>query len=165
MSLDTFEKLVTLFTEHHADFKILEHASARTSEEAAEFRGTVLGQGAKAMICRVKISSHHHIYVHTVIPADQQVDFQKVALAAEGKKASLATPEEAQALTDCVMGSVPPVSFNPEAILIVDLTLASRFEEIAFNGGLRERSIVIKTQDYLRIVKPKMASIIKGNAA
>lgn len=104
MSLQTFKKLVTLFDEGHAAYRVLEHAPVRTSEEAASIRGTELGQGAKAMVCRVKISSQKRVYVQAVFPADQRVDFDKVAQAVQGKKASLATPEEAQALTDCEMG-------------------------------------------------------------
>lgn len=161
MSLETFEKLVTLFDAGNARYKVVEHEPVRTSQEAAQVRGTALSQGAKAMICRVKISSKQKAYVHAVFPADQQADFEKIATAVGGKKASLATPEEAQALTDCVMGAVPPVSFNPDVMLIIDPTLASRHEEISFNAGLRERSIVINTQDYLRIVVPKQSSIIR----
>lgn len=163
MSQLTFEKLVALFDEGKANYRVLAHAAARTSEEVARIRGTQMSQGAKAMVCRVKVSGSQRVYVHVVLPADQQVDFDKVAAAAGGKRASLATPEEAQALTDCEMGAVPPVSFHPDVVLVADPTLAVRHEEIAFNAGLRDRSIVINTGDYMRIVAPKMFTIIKGD--
>lgn len=162
MSLETFEKIVTLLDSNNANYKVVEHEPVRTSEEAARIRGTALSQGAKAMLCRVKITSNQRQYVQAVFPADQQADFTKIAQAAGGKKASLATPEEAYALTDCLMGAVPPFCFNPEVMLIIDPTLATRHEEISFNAGLRERSIILSTQDYLRIVNPKQASIIKA---
>ena len=161
MSQETFERLISLFDTHNANYRVVAHEAAGSSDIVAKIRGTELGQGAKAMICRVKISSHQHIYVHAVIPGDRQVDFHKIAAIAQGKKASLATPEEAQNLTDCVMGAVPPVSFNPDVMLVVDETLIARNQEIAFNAGLHERSIIIQTQDYLEAVKPKLASIIK----
>lgn len=161
MSLHTFEKLLALFDSGNASYRVLEHAPARTSGEAAAIRGTALGQGAKAMVCRVKISSQKRVYVQAVFPADQRVDFVKVARAVQGKKASLATPEEAQALTDCEMGAVPPVSFNPEVLLVIDPTLAQRYVELSFNAGLRERSIIINTQDYLRIVAPQQFPVIQ----
>jgi Ala-tRNA(Pro) deacylase len=164
MSLVVFEKLVALFDAGHARYRVMTHAPVRTSEEAAAARGTVLSQGAKAMTCRVKQSATRHIYVLAVLPADQQIDFVKVAAAVNGKKASLATPEEAQALTDCEMGAVPPVSFHSELLLVVDPSLASRHNEISFNAGLRERSIIIATEDYLRIVAPRLETIIRDGA-
>lgn len=124
-------------------------------------RGTVLSQGAKAMTCRVKLSAAQRVYVLAVLPADQQLDFVKLAAAISGKKASLATPEEAQALTDCEMGAVPPVSFHPELLLIADPGIASQHSEISFNAGLRERSIIVATEDYLRIVAPRLETIVR----
>lgn len=164
MSLAIFEKLVALFDAGQARYRVMSHVPVRTSEEAAAVRGTVLSQGAKAMTCRVKRSATQRAYVLAVLPADQQLDFVKVAAAVDGKKASLATPEEAQALTDCEMGAVPPVSFHSDLLLIVDPSLALRNDEISFNAGLRDRSIVIATEDYLRIVTPRQATIIREDA-
>jgi Ala-tRNA(Pro) deacylase len=160
MSQAVFEKLIALFDAGHARYRVMAHAPVRTSEEAARVRGTALGQGARAMVCRVKRTSTQRIYVLAVLPADQQLDFDKVAAAVDGKKAALATPEEAQTLTDCEMGAVPPISFHSELLLIVDPSLASRHDEISFNAGLRERSIIIATEDYLRIVAPRLETII-----
>ncbi|MCL2308890.1 MAG: YbaK/prolyl-tRNA synthetase associated domain-containing protein [Proteobacteria bacterium] len=160
MSQAVFEKITALFDAGQARYRIMAHTPVRTSEEAARVRGIALSQGARAMVCRVKHTSKQHSYVLAVLPADQQLDFGKVATAVGGKKASLATPEEAQALTDCEMGAVPPLSFNSELLLIVDLSLASRHDEVSFNAGLRERSITIATEDYLRIVAPRFETII-----
>ncbi|MCL2872312.1 MAG: YbaK/prolyl-tRNA synthetase associated domain-containing protein [Betaproteobacteria bacterium] len=159
MSLAVFEKLIALFDAGQARYLVLTHVPVRTSEEAARVRGTALGQGARAMVCRVKLTSTQRRYVLAVLPADRQLDFTKVAAAVNGKKASLATPEEAQALTDCEMGAVPPVSFHSELLLIVDPGIASRYDEISFNAGLRERSVVMATKDYLRIVAPRMETM------
>ena len=161
MSLATFKKLLTLFDDGNAEYHVMEHAPARTSEEAAQIRGSTPGQGAKAMIVRVKHSSNKHTYVHVVLPGDQRVSFDKVAQAAKGKKASLATAEEAQQITDCMMGAVPPVSFDPDVPLIVDPYLLEHNEKLFFNAGLRERSISICTQDYIRIVQPIQTSIVE----
>ncbi|MDR2244233.1 MAG: YbaK/prolyl-tRNA synthetase associated domain-containing protein [Burkholderiales bacterium] len=160
MSQAVFEKLVALFDAEQARYRVMTHAPVRTSEEAASVRGTTLSQGARAMVCRVKHSSKQRTYVLAVLPANRQLDFVKVAAAVGGKKVSLATPEEAQALTDCEMGAVPPVSFHPELLLIVDPGLASRHDEISFNAGLRERSIIIATEDYLRIVAPRLETVV-----
>lgn len=161
MSSATFEKLIALFDAGDARYRVLEHVPVRTSEEAAQIRQTALSQGAKAMVCRVKISASRHTYVLAVFPADQRVDFHKIAAAIDGKKAALATSEEAEKLTDCVMGAVPPVSFHPDLHLLIDPSLFTRNQEISFNAGLRERSIIINSADYQRIVCPSCAAIIK----
>ena len=48
-------------------FEILEHAPVRTSEEAARVRGTLLSQGAKALVVRAD-----ERFVHCVLPADRK---------------------------------------------------------------------------------------------
>ncbi len=161
MSIAIFQKLITLFDAGNAHYRVLEHEPVCTSEEAAQVRGTTLGQGAKAMVCRMRVSSSRHVYVLAVFPGDQRVDFNKIAAAVNGKKAALATPEEVEKLTDCVMGAVPPVSFHPELRLIVDPSLLRRNQKISFNAGLRERSIIINSADYQRIVAPCCITIIK----
>ena len=75
------------------------------------------------------------------------------------RKATLASPEEAQAATGCVMGSVPPFSFNPQVRLVVDPALVERFAEIAFNAGRLDRSIVLDSADYVRIARPALHSL------
>lgn len=159
MSVAVFEKLTALFDAGNARYRVLEHPPVRTSEEAAQVRQTALGQGAKAMVCRVKISASQRVYVLAVLPADCQADFDKIAAAIGGKKAALATGEEAEKLTDCVMGAVPPVSFHSDLHLLVDPSLLTRNREISFNAGLRERSIIIHSEDYRRIVCPPCAAI------
>ena len=54
MSVKTFEKLTALLDEHQARYRVVEHPTAGKSEEVAKIRGTELGQGAKALVCKVK---------------------------------------------------------------------------------------------------------------
>ncbi|MDR1529384.1 MAG: YbaK/prolyl-tRNA synthetase associated domain-containing protein [Burkholderiales bacterium] len=160
MSLATFEKLTALFSLGNAHFETLAHEPVRTSEEAAAVRGTALQQGAKAMVCRIKISSNERFYALAVFPADNKLNFDSLAAVFGGKKASLATPEEATRLTDCEPGAVPPVSFHPELTLVVDRSLLTRNQTISFNAGLRDRSMMIGAADYQRIVEPLLAEIV-----
>jgi len=54
MSVKTFEKLTALLDKHQARYRVVEHPTAGKSEEVAKIRGTELGQGAKALVCKVK---------------------------------------------------------------------------------------------------------------
>lgn len=68
------------------------------------------------------------------------------------------------ALTGSVFGAVPPVSFTEELLLIADPSLFTRYEEIAFNAGRLDASIIIRTEDYRRIVHPKETAFLREPA-
>lgn len=79
-----------------------------------------------------------------------------------GDKASLASPAEVDTLTACVFGAIPPFSFHPDLALVADPLLFERFDEIAFNAGLLEKSVIMDTQDYLRIARPELVTFHKA---
>ena len=98
------------------------------------------------------------IYVLAVFAADHKTDLKRLAEGLGGTKASLVSPDEVGDLTDCVIGSVPPFSFHDKLLLIADPSLFGRFEEIAFNAGLLDHSIILNAQDYARIAAPRIVS-------
>ncbi len=152
-----FERLEELLKRENARYRVIRHPAVGTSEKVAEIRGTQPGQGAKAMLCRVRDKTD--VMVLAILPGDRKVDFRKVARAVGGKKASFASPEEATAKTGCVIGAIPPFSFSPEIRLVVDPQLLARHEEIAFNAGRLDTSIVMDSADYRRIASPLLADI------
>ncbi|WP_103604973.1 YbaK/EbsC family protein [Campylobacter concisus] len=188
MSEQIFNKIHDLLSKNGAKFRVIEHESARTSEEVAKIRGTKMSQGAKALVCSVKGANEEKfrqifkdenmlegyllddekpvmkagkIYLVAILPADKQADLDALSQKFDGKKASLASPEEVTALADCVFGSVPPFSFHKNLHLVVDESLLERNEEIAFNAGLLDRSIVLNAKDYARMVKPVLVKFVK----
>ncbi len=98
------------------------------------------------------------IYVLAVFAADHKTDLKRLAQGLGGTKASLVSPDEVGDLTDCVIGSVPPFSFHDKLLLIADPSLFGRFDEIAFNAGLLDHSIILNAQDYARIAAPRIVS-------
>lgn len=152
-----FDKLNALLQKEQARFRVIDHPAEGTSEKVAEIRGTLPGQGAKAMLCRVK--ELPEVFVLAVLSGNRKVDFKKLGQAVGGKKASLVPPDEAMALTGCVMGAVPPFSFWPNVRLIVDPKLLADHEEIAFNAGRLDRSMVLNASDYQRIAAPLITAI------
>lgn len=160
MSIATFDRLSALLNEQQARYRVVEHPTAGKSEEVAKIRGTQLGQGAKALLCHVKgngIKQH----VLAILPADKQADLSAVAHGIGGTRASLASPVEVDTLTDCVFGAIPPFSFHPDLLLVADPLLFERFDELAFNAGTLERSMILNTQDYQRIAQPKLVSFVR----
>ena len=54
-----------------------------------------------------------------------------------------------------------PFSFNPELGLIVDPSLLEN-EEIYFNVARLDRSIALKTSDYVALARPRLEQIAEG---
>ncbi|CCP03640.1 Prolyl-tRNA synthetase [Erwinia amylovora Ea644] len=148
--MSTFEKLTALLNRHQARYRIVEHEATGKCAEVAALRGTELGQGAKALVCHVKGNGVKQ-HVLAVLPADKQANLAGLASALGGTRASLASPAEVENLTGCVFGAIPPFSFHPQLLLVADPSLFSRYQELAFNAGLLEKSMVLNTEDYRRI--------------
>ncbi|MGK3141616.1 YbaK/EbsC family protein [Pantoea sp. C2G6] len=156
--MTTHEKLIALLDQHQARYQLMEHEATGKCEAVAAIRGTEIGQGAKALVCHVKGNGVKQ-HVLAVLPADRQADLSKVAAAAGGRRASLASPAETLALTGCVFGAIPPFSFHPDLMLVADPALFTRYPEIAFNAGLLERSVILNTADYQALCGAKVVEI------
>jgi Ala-tRNA(Pro) deacylase len=154
---DIHQHLLTLLDAHHARYRVMEHDAVGKCEAVSEMRGTALGQGAKALVCKVKGNGVKQ-HILAVLAADQQADLSRLAQHVGGLKASLASPAEVDALTACVFGAIPPFSFHPSLRLIADPLLFTRFDEIAFNAGQLDKSVILNTEDYLRIAQPELVS-------
>lgn len=155
MSLHTFERLIRLLDAHQARYRVVHHSSAGKTEEVARVRGTAHGQGAKALVCHVK-GNGIRCHVLAVLPADCQADLATLAKGLGGSRASLASPAEVATLTDCVFGAIPPFSFHDDLLLVADPHLFDRFDELAFNAGVLERSLILASEDYRRIAAPRL---------
>ena len=156
-SSDVHHQLLQLLNDNEARYRVMHHARAGKCAEVSSLRGTLLGQGAKALVCKVKGNGVNQ-HVLAVLSAGQQADLRKIALAFSAKKASLASPAEVETLTRCLFGAIPPFSFHSQLTLIADPFLFSQFSEIAFNAASLEKSIILNSEDYLRIARPRLVS-------
>jgi Ala-tRNA(Pro) deacylase len=154
-----FQQLVALLDGGGARYRVIEHPAAGKSEEVARIRGTEVGQGAKAMACKLQVPGAPAIHVLAVLAADRQLDLAALARQFGAKRASLMSPKEIAAMTGCVLGAIPPFSFHPELTLVADPELFERYREIAFNAGRLDASMVLDADDYLRLAAPRMAEI------
>lgn len=155
--LNIHQQLIALLNRSHARYRVVEHEAVGKCEAVSKIRGTALGQGAKALVCKIK---GHGVNQHVlaILAADLQADLARLAEYIGGSKASLASPAEVDSLTACVFGAIPPFSFHPALRLVADPVLFERFPEIAFNAGQLDKSIILDTADYLRIARPELAA-------
>jgi Ala-tRNA(Pro) deacylase len=159
-----FNQLTALLDSENARYRVIEHATAGRSEEVAKARGTKIEQGAKALVCHVKgngIKQH----VLAVLPAHRKANLSVLAKQLGGTRASLASPQEVMELTQCVFGAIPPFSFHPQLKLVADPMLFQQEQEIVFNAGSLERSILLNAEDYRRIAQPMLIAFSEENLA
>ncbi|MBS1203896.1 MAG: hypothetical protein H6R25_795 [Proteobacteria bacterium] len=162
-SRNIHQHLLTLLEQQQARFHVVEHDAIGKCEAVSEIRGTALGQGAKALVCKIKGNGVQK-HVLAILAADLQADLSRLAHHFGGLKASLASPLEVETFTACVFGAIPPFSFHPDLHLVADPVLFQRFDNIAFNAGLLEKSVIMDTQDYLRIAQPEIVDFRRLSA-
>ena len=153
-------KIVSLLKENNYWFESFEHEAVRTSEEAAKIRtGYSLDQGAKAMIVRIKRTESDKIFVMLVVPANLRFDERKVKDFFGAKDIRFASEEEVEKITGGVLpGGVPPFGNLFGLEIITDPKLLDN-EKIIFNAGDKRFSIAMKSEDYVKLVRPQIASI------
>ncbi len=140
-----FDKLQKLFDYSGKKYKVLEHKSVKTSEEAAKVRGTPLGKGVKAMVLKDKSGK----FVMVCVPADKKIDFDKVEKEV-GKKLNFAEAREVEAELGVKVGAVPPVGRLFSMDTFYDLSIKDK-GMVVFNAGRRDRSITIEAKDLIEV--------------
>ena len=89
------------------------------------------------------------------------MDLQAVKAMMQGTYVAFASSDIAERLAGSVAGTILPFSFNPELELVVDPSLLEN-DEIYFNAARLDRSMVLKTSDYVAVAKPRLRRIIAG---
>jgi len=145
-------KLLLLFRENHVDYLLYEHEPVYTSEQASKVRGVELKTGVKALLVR-KVKEQQFFLAD--IAADRKMDFRKLEKLAGSRKIRFGTRDEVISVTKCEPGSVHPFGklFGIETYLD-ESVLQNEFAN--FNIGLLTRSVRIRVDDLIRVLKPTM---------
>lgn len=157
-SEDSYTKLIALLDQHGAQYRLIDHAPEGRTEIVSSMRGNVLSQAAKCIVLMVKVGKKVTRHVLAVVPGDAQVNLNGVKALLQGTYVSFASTEIAERLAGSVAGTILPFSFNPDLELIVDPALMAN-DEIYFNAARLDRSMVIKTADYIALAKPRFERI------
>lgn len=157
-SEDTYTKLITFLDQHDARYRLIDHPPEGRTEIVSPMRGNALSQAAKCIVLMVKIGKKLTKYVLAVISGDARVDLNAIKTLMGGTYISFASSDIAERLAGSVAGTILPFSFNPDLELIVDPTLLHN-DELYFNAARLDRSMVLKTKDYLALAKPRIEKI------
>ena len=161
---DIYTRLITLLDQQKAQYRLIDHAPEGRTELVSAMRGNRLEQAAKCIILMVKQGKKVTRYILTVIPGDAKVDLQAVKALMQGTYIAFASSEIAEHLAGSVTGTILPFSFNPDLELIVDPSLLE-YDELYFNAARLDRSLVLKTSDYVAIARPRLERIVGAREA
>ena len=159
---DIHQRLCSLLDAEGADYRVIEHEAEGRTEYIAKIRGNRIEQSVKSIVLQVRLSKKENIYCLANVPGDCRIDFAGVKRHFNASSAAFAKPEKAQELTGCVIGAIPPFSFNDQLQVLIDPSVKEN-EDVVFNAGRLDRSIFMKLDDYIRIAKPTVANIALRN--
>lgn len=159
------QQILALLEQRNIVFQHLHHQAARNCEQSAAQRGLPMAIGGKSLLFRTRPSSnsmHQADYAMIVLPADKQVDSNKVRRHLGSQKLRFASSDELMALAGVEKGALPPFGNGLLPIpMYLDQQL-ERNEQIAFNCGVTTESVILAMRDYLGLVDAKWGDFIKA---
>ena len=158
MSDTTYDKLIALLDANKASYRLIDHAPEGQTDKVSAMREHPVAAAAKCIVLIVKVGKKNSRFVLAVVPGDSRVDTSKIKALFSGTYAGFAAKDVAERLAGSVAGTVLPFTFHPELILIADPSIASH-EELFFNAARLDRSIALRTSDYLSLAKPRLERI------
>jgi len=144
------KQLIDCLDGNKVSYEVLLHPEAVTAQRIAQAEHVKGRHHAKVVMVK---SGDRHLMM--VLPADHQIDLEKVEKAI-GESVSLDTEQEFKSLfSDCAIGAMPPFGNLYGLPTYVDQSLAEQ-EYIVFEAGTHRDAIKMSYRDYEKIVKPKV---------
>ncbi len=147
------KKLIDYLEENQVRFTRVIHSTAYSAQviaHRAHISGNVL---AKTVV----LKTPQQKFIMGVIPANYQVDLDKIS-EIHGEKLELATEEEFEKLfPGCETGGMPPFGNLFDLPVYVSESLAHT-QEIAFNAGNHRELLQMSFEDFKKLVEPKITA-------
>jgi Ala-tRNA(Pro) deacylase len=156
---ETYDKLVALLDANKASYRLIDHAPEGQTDKVSALRGNPVEAAAKCIVLIVKIGRKTSRFVLAVVPGNARVDTGRIKSLFPGTTyAGFAATDVAERPAGSVAGTVLPFAFHPDLILIADPSIA-QFEELFFNAARLDRSMALRTADYVALAKPRLERI------
>ena len=142
------QKIRKLFDEAGVEYEYQKHEPVRTSEEAAEVRGTKLEEGIKALILKGKKTGNN---IMVCLPATEKVNMEKLK-ELEGESFEFEKPEVVKEKFGVEVGGVPPFGYLMGLKTYYSEAIKSH-NNSNFNCGTREESITVDTVELIGVLE------------
>jgi Ala-tRNA(Pro) deacylase len=152
------QKILSMLDSKGIEYEILEHDAAETCSHAAKSRGLPQHLGAKSVLFKDK--EDFRLFT---LPAHLQVDNKTVRKILKSQKLRFASLEEFKELTTTVPGALAPFSigiYPRDLDHYVDPAIHEN-EQVVFNVGVLNKSIVLKKDDWLSCINPHFIAFHK----
>jgi Ala-tRNA(Pro) deacylase len=156
---ETYERLIAYLDQNGAQYRLIDHPPEGRTDIVSPMRGHPVSAAAKCLILMVKVGRKVTKYVLGVVPGDARIDLNAVKRLKNGTFVSLSTSQAAEELSGSAVGTILPFAFDPRLELMADPGLLES-PELFFNAARLDRSIALKTSDYVRLAKPRFERIV-----
>jgi len=161
MSDDLYARLIATLDELRATYRLIDHTPEGKTELVSAMRGHEVKHAAKCIILMAKFGKKTKRYVLAVTPGDRRLSLAAIKSALGATYVAFADAQTAERFAGCPVGTVLPFAFNQELQLIADPSLLES-EEIFFNAARLDRSLALKTKDYVDIANPRFERITEA---
>ena len=162
-STQVHEELAAFLAAEAPSAKLFSHQPSKTSEESMEARHSASGErvtGAKALLIKMDVKDRPDVFAVIILPGFSKLDSKAMKKELKVRVAGFrsfrfATPEEMdQKARGMQPGKMPP--FGRPVFPDIDLTFIDEalkeHDKIGFNAANFEKSIIMDTDDYFKIV-------------
>jgi Ala-tRNA(Pro) deacylase len=150
------ERLRSFLESRHAEFTLTTHPKAFTAREVAAAERLPAREVAKTVV----VFADGTWYM-IVVPASRLVDLHELRTTLGFKQVRLATEDELGKLfPDCELGAMAPLGPIYGLTVYLDGMLASQ-ETMAFNGGTHRDEVHMRTEEFRRLVDPRVVSLTR----
>jgi Ala-tRNA(Pro) deacylase len=156
--VDAYQHLMTTLDAGGARYRVIDHEPEGRTEVVSAYRGHPVAHAAKCLIVMVKLTKRTSRYYLAVVPGDGRVDLQALKALAGGTYVAFASTDRAEALAGSRSGTILPFSFHPDLTTVADPALLTH-PEMYFNAGRLDRSLALRTDDYVRLAQPHLHPI------
>jgi Ala-tRNA(Pro) deacylase len=156
---DAYDDLVRLLDEGGARYRLIDHPAEGRTERASRLRGHSATQAAKSMVVEIRVKKRTVRYMLAVIPGMLRLDLELIRQVTGGRRAALARPATAERLTGCVVGSIVPFARPGSGLELIADPWLLRQPELYFNAARLDRSVVLRTCDYVEMAHPRLEPV------
>ncbi|CAM3915246.1 hypothetical protein HMPREF1486_03500 [Streptomyces sp. HPH0547] len=160
MNNSTYRRLMQVLVDSSVDYRVIHHRAEGRTERASVLRGHPLASAAKCMVVHVRHERENR-HVVAVLPGDRRVDYRKLRREFGAVDVRMADRSVAEELTGCQSGCIIPFSFADELSVVFDPSLLLP-REVYFNAARLDRSIGLRPDDLVSLVRPRIADISKA---
>ncbi len=111
----------------------------------------------KTLLCKLGDGE----YVFAAVPGDSELDLKKLAVAADAKKAELASLKDVEPLTGYIRGGVTVMGAKKAYRAFVDEAV-ELFDTISVSAGMRGMQLLLSPADYIRAAEATVADLTKA---